>query len=258
MSRVVLAFLLLWSFPMSGQSQEQAPPQTEQDPCAGVTCNGHGTCAVLRGTPVCNCDEGFERPLTGEISSRMRRCVPRSVAERESSPPSSGADWRRHWGLGTRFGVGYLGGGFPAADNVIVVGTGFKIELPTLEFRYFFNNGNSIDLSWSASTTIVAAALGLFYMDPYLHYTINFWSGRSRAMIGLGLRFIFAAMGDFVFGLRVPVNLAIELLSSSGRFGFQFYARPFFHLQPGSEREDTAVGGGIMGGIAFMGYRTRD
>ncbi len=28
--------------------------------CAGITCSGRGTCAVVEGTPTCNCDPGFE------------------------------------------------------------------------------------------------------------------------------------------------------------------------------------------------------
>jgi hypothetical protein len=29
------------------------------DPCDGVTCGGHGTCALAGGSPVCACDEGY-------------------------------------------------------------------------------------------------------------------------------------------------------------------------------------------------------
>ena len=33
--------------------------ETEQDPCAGITCSGHGTCYPLYNTVVCKCDPGY-------------------------------------------------------------------------------------------------------------------------------------------------------------------------------------------------------
>ncbi len=35
-------------------------PDAAADPCAGVTCSGHGTCAVASGSAVCICDARFE------------------------------------------------------------------------------------------------------------------------------------------------------------------------------------------------------
>ena len=236
---------------------QPAPPvRTPSSPCDGVTCNGNGTCTVLRGAPVCNCSEGYQRPSDGPLEQRFMRCVRMSPEEEANVSAVSHLDREdsRLWGFGSRLGAGYLGGGFPAAENVIVVGTGLKLDLASLDFRYFFANGNSIDVSTYLVTTIVAAALGVFYIDPFLSYSFNFGSGRVRSSIGVGARLIFAAgSGMFKFGLRIPVNFAVEFLSSRRTFGFQLYARPFFHLQP--DRELTGVGGGIMGGIAFFGYR---
>ena len=42
------------------------------DPCAGITCSGHGSCVVVDGEAVCECDDGYEpdglscMPTTGE------------------------------------------------------------------------------------------------------------------------------------------------------------------------------------------------
>lgn len=48
---------------------------SEGDPCEGVTCSGHGQCAVLAGeSPICVCDAGYE--LQGATN-----CVAEEVAE---------------------------------------------------------------------------------------------------------------------------------------------------------------------------------
>lgn len=249
MRRIVLATLLVTSFPIAAWAQSQV--------CVGVSCSGQGTCAELRGSPVCTCNDGFQRPSEGSLEYRLRSCVPAAVEDEGDATVSLvGRDDSRLWGFGSRLGAGYMGGGFPAAENVVVVGTGLKLDLASLDFRYFFRNGNSLDISFfPVATIIIAAAASAFYIDPFIYYSFNFGSGTTRATIGLGMRFILAAVSsDVIFGMQVPVNLGIEFLSSSRRFGFQIYARPYFHLQP--DRENTAVGGGIMGGIAFFGYRT--
>lgn len=258
MWRLVLFCIVALSFPLTSWSQGY----TGTDPCAGVTCSGSGTCSVLRGSPVCECLPGYQRPTEGPTETRLVTCV-LSTPDNERSPAYQGSGNRRdirRWGFGSRMGAGYMGGGFPgsSASNTITVGVGFKAELPSFDFRYFFENGGSLDISLNITTTIIgAAAIGILYLDPYVAYSFNFGAGTTRAIISLGLRLILAGNSDyFIFGLRVPVNLAVEFLTRRRNFGFQIYARPFFHLQP-STREDTAVGGGIMGGIAFMGYRAR-
>ena len=167
-----------------------------------------------------------------------------------------GAETKRDWGFGTRLGVGYLGGGFPGSGgSSYTTGTGVKLALPTLDFRYFFEGGNSFDISWGIVPTVLVAGLAkAFYFDPYLSYSFNFGKGSKRFSIAPGLRGIIGAgNGKVVGAIRVPVNLAVEFLCSGRGFGFQIFARPYFHLQPGDQ---TAVGGGVMGGIAFFGYKT--
>ena len=161
----------------------------------------------------------------------------------------------RNWGMGTRLGAGYLGGTFiGASGDSYTTGTGLKLELPTLEFRYFLRGGNSLDISWGVVPTVIMAAVEKFYIDPFVSYSFNFGKGSTRFSVAPGLRVIMGAgNGQFVYAFRVPVNLAVEFLTAGRGFGFQIFARPYFHLQPG---DNTAVGGGIMGGIAFMGYST--
>jgi hypothetical protein len=36
-----------------------ADPVEDSDPCAGVTCSGHGDCAVVGGEPQCRCETGY-------------------------------------------------------------------------------------------------------------------------------------------------------------------------------------------------------
>src|SRR5207244_1721343 len=56
-------------------------PEAAPDPCDGVTCSGHGRCAVTGGAPGCACDAGY-RPSGLE-------CVPSAMPDPCAGVPCS-------------------------------------------------------------------------------------------------------------------------------------------------------------------------
>lgn len=45
------------------------------DPCAGVTCSGHGECEVVLENPVCKCDEGYGSPADDKTVCEVQGIV---------------------------------------------------------------------------------------------------------------------------------------------------------------------------------------
>ncbi len=58
------------------------------DPCAVVTCANHGICVIVKGGPVCACNEGYEADPTTGLSCRPTRSIKRlvPVQERQQLP----------------------------------------------------------------------------------------------------------------------------------------------------------------------------
>ena len=77
---------------VEAQPEAIQPPSftAAPDPCAGVTCSGHGTCQTLRGAPVCSCETFYEHPQGLPIDERLQQCVPRSDAGDETEVPYTG------------------------------------------------------------------------------------------------------------------------------------------------------------------------
>ncbi len=51
----LILFLLMATLAAAGCSGDG-----DDDPCADVTCGGHGTCSVVEGEAVCTCEAGYE------------------------------------------------------------------------------------------------------------------------------------------------------------------------------------------------------
>lgn len=55
------------------QPMPQPTPQPTPQPCAGVSCSGNGSCAVVSGNPTCACNSGFHAE---GLSCVANACVP--------------------------------------------------------------------------------------------------------------------------------------------------------------------------------------
>ena len=74
-----------------------------EDPCAGKTCSGHGTCEAGGGTADCACDSGYAGPACGECAAGYEESPPGSgtcaSAECEAFGPFTGSYLGRRHGL---------------------------------------------------------------------------------------------------------------------------------------------------------------
>ncbi len=82
---------------------------TGSDPCAGVTCSGHGNCYDKDGKPACNCEQGYDAQGTN--------CV-----EEGSSDPCAGKDCNNQGTCNSNTGLceceeGWLGDNCESFDN---------------------------------------------------------------------------------------------------------------------------------------------
>ena len=55
----------------------------QSDPCAGVSCSGHGTCVVIRGEPGCVCEDDYRSDNTG-----LYCYVVETIEENDQQPAS--------------------------------------------------------------------------------------------------------------------------------------------------------------------------
>lgn len=162
----------------------------------------------------------------------------------------------RRYGIGSAIGAGYLGGSATGGSFAGTVG----VLLPTMELRFFNRRGGSVDLSVPISNTLVAGAFArIFAWSTDVYYNFNLGPGRVRFLAAPGLGFaVLAGYGAGGVSLRVPAILGVEFLSPGRGFGFQIRGRPHFEVGYASSGSSslTAIGGGFMAELAFIGYAT--
>lgn len=98
--------------------------------CAGVTCGGHGTCAVVRQMPVCRCESGYMDDVVrmgGDSDRAIPTCVAATERETEATEatvtvgednPEETSRWRGFFGWGIALTV--IGGGGAIAGGAFI------------------------------------------------------------------------------------------------------------------------------------------
>ena len=71
----------------AGQPSQQPAAEPVRDPCEGVTCAGHGRCAVKGGDPACACDDGYVADPTTGLTCVESQPVVTAVLPAVASPP---------------------------------------------------------------------------------------------------------------------------------------------------------------------------
>lgn len=97
----------------------------------------------------------------------------------------------------------------------------------------------------------------LFVCTTDVFYNFNNGGDRIRQIIGPGLGVSFGgARGISAVGLRVPIEVGIEILTRRRRWGFKALARPFFEVDSvaGAGVRINSIGGGVLAGIGFSRY----
>ncbi|MBK8251478.1 MAG: hypothetical protein IPK82_02270 [Polyangiaceae bacterium] len=161
---------------------------------------------------------------------------------------------QRVFGIGTSFG-----GGVAGAD-ALTGSTGATIVpallLPTLELQLFLPGEYSIDLVAPVlNMAVTSAVLGGTFINMDLMFNANVGKGKMRFVVGPGVGFSHAQVdSSTATSFRIPAQLGFEALSKRRGFGFKFMARPWVEFATGSATD--AVGGGLLGVVAFSGYFT--
>ena len=200
--------------------------------------------------------------ITAARGRFSRRSPALSTGSEESATEDN--DWhdtvigsrpKREFGLGTA-----MGGGFAAATMTSSRRSGSSLGpallLPTLELQFFASGGYSVDISVPITNMIlVSNALKGVVVTTNFMFNVNAGKGSTRLVFGPGFGFSVVAIDHGTAGsLRIPAQLGFEVLNKKQSFGFKLLARPWLEIAAGSE--GNAIGGGILGVIAFSGYAT--
>ena len=159
------------------------------------------------------------------------------------------------------FGIGSaMGGGFAVttvtsssrSDSAL----GPALLLPTLEMQFFLSSGPSIDITMPITNMIlVSTALEGVVVTADVFFNVNSGKGSTRLVAGPGVGFTVVKLDRGSAGsFRLPAQLGFEVLNKKQSFGFKLLARPWFEFASGSNA--SAIGGGMLGMIAFSGYAT--
>jgi hypothetical protein len=174
----------------------------------------------------------------------------------------------RSFGGGTSFGAGYskMDYQFPTIEP----NKPFYL-LPTLEFKVFFSDALSLDLSVPVVNIAASNALQKYFFftaEAYLDFHPSAPSSLELFVApGLGVTYakwspedqdknLYSKQSGYAF--HVPVRIGFELNNASRSFSFFVAARPFFSLVHGGSGDNRAGGGGIveLGLMAYsVGYR---
>jgi len=167
-----------------------------------------------------------------------------------------------------RFGGGIsAGGGFVRADyNFLYSDNSFKKDyywlLPTLEFKVFFSDTVSLDLSVPVVNIAASNALQKYFVftaEAYLNFHPSAPSS-VELFVAPGFGFSYASHTDEQtkldqsgYAFHVPVRLGLEFNNARRTFSFIVAARPFFSLVHGGSGDNKPGGGGLLE-IGFMAY----
>src|SRR5436853_169701 len=101
----------------------------------------------------------------------------------------------------------------------------------------------------------LAASVMLVATQAFAQEDARPWETEIHRTWGLG-----AALGAGGGAFRIPGELGLELLTTGQHFGFQILARPWveFGGVSGSGQSASAVAGGVVGMLAFVGYFTNE
>ena len=184
-----------------------------------------------------------------------------------AAPGASETEMTEGWTESRRFGFGstVLGAGFarpgagagermPEEGGFGAFFLGGQLFLfPSLEARFFFTNGSSIDVSVPVVNPLVWAALtGQFVGAIDTFFNFNFGREWARLLLGPGLG-LGVRLPDG-WAIRVPLQVGVEFLSGDRHFGFSLQARPFLTLGPSAYVSRLHVGGGAHLLVVLVWY----
>jgi len=196
----------------------------------------------------------------GGLAASILLVATQALAQDDTRPWDK--EIHRTWGLGAAFGGG--AGAITVRSSTGSPGSGVlpMVYLPTLEAAFFISPVADVRVSVPIANNAISsiAVLGFAWTtDVFVDFYMS-QKGIARLFLGPGLGFsvVASALGAGGGALRVPCELGLELLTTGQHFGFQILARPWveFGGVSGSGQSASAVAGGAVGMLAFVGYFT--
>lgn len=196
----------------------------------------------------------------GGLAASVLLVTTQALAQDDTRPWDK--EIHRTWGLGAALGGG--AGAVTVRSSTGSAGSGVfpMLYLPTLEAAFFVSPSVDVRVSIPIANNAISsiAVLGFAWTtDVFVDFYMS-RKGIARLFLGPGLGFSVVASGAGGGALRIPAELGLELLTTGQHFGFQILARPWveFGGASGSGQSASAVAGGVVGMLAFIGYFTND
>lgn len=214
----------------------------------------------------------------GDTCSKRSDCAVglRCHNEKCAKPSEDDAEPQRTFGFGFGFGGGISAGTLHTIKRLDEADATPEVILGTFEFSWYLPGEHAANLYVPLVNNVIGSlAVGGFVWNMDLVFTFNIGKGNVRFVAGPGVGFtVLAATTLFSNGahatgggLRIPGELAVEILTAKHTDGVKFALRPWIEIS--TERYDypgvllsganvNATGGGVIGMITFTRFSLRE